>query len=349
MKQELYKKEKNPLITLVISLVIFFIIIGGGAFIYYNSLLSPVDLTAEEKLVEIPEGYSVKEIANLLEEEEVIQKGLVFEIAVRLDNTQNNLQSGTYLLSGSMELKEIVDKISSGQTINDSIRVTIPEGYEINMIIKKLEDAGLTTEEAFIEAAQNVEEYNYPFLENLPRNKDRKYPLEGYLFPDTYEFSKDATEEEMIDIMLNRFNEVFQDEYYARAEELDMSVDEVVTMASLVEREARHDDERALIAGVYYNRLDIDMKLQCDATVQYALEERKARLLYSDLEIDSPYNTYEYYGLPAGPISSVGEASIKATLYPEDTNYLYYVAKDDGSHVFSRTLAEHEKAIDRVR
>lgn len=348
MKQEVYKRKKNPLITHIISLIIFLAILSGGAFIYYNSLLSPVDLRAEEKLIEIPKGYSVKEIATLLEDKGVIQKGFAFEIAARLNNKQSELQSGAYLLSGSMDLEEIINKIASGQVINNSVKVIIPEGYEISMIAQRLEELGLTTKEKFIKSAQKVEQFDYPFLESLPQDKDRKYSLEGYLFPDTYEFPRDVTEEEIIDTMLDRFNEVFKDEYYARAEELGITVDEVITMASLVEREARHDDERDLIAGVYYNRLDIDMKLQCDATVQYALEERKERLLYSDLEIDSPYNTYQHYGLPVGPISSMGEASIKAALYPKDTDFLYYVAKNDGSHVFSRTLEEHNNAKDQV-
>ena len=349
MKQtQLYRKKKNPLFTLVIYLLVILVMLGGGILLYYNSLLNPADSNGEKKIVEIPKGYTVKDVAKLLEKEGIIKKDLAFEVAVKLDNKQNQLQSGRYLLSSSMAMNEIINSIANGQAIDDSIKVTIPEGYELEMIAEKMEQAGLTTKEKFIKAAQNIDQYDYPFLESLPRDKDRKYLLEGYLFPDTYKFSKDVTEEEIIDAMLNRFNKVFKKRYYKRVEQLGMTVDDIVTMASLIEREAKHDNERALISGVYYKRLDMGMKLQCDATIQYALGEQKQRLLYSDLEIDSSYNTYKHAGLPVGPISSVGEASIKAALYPEDTDYIYYVAKEDGSHVFSRTLEEHNKAKNEV-
>lgn len=345
---QLYKKKKNPLFTLAIYLLVILVILGGGILLYYNSLLKPVDSNGEKKILEIPKGYTVKNVAKLLEKEGIIKEDFAFQIAVRLDHKQNQLQSGRYLLSSSMAMNEIINRITNGQVIDDSIKVTIPEGYELKMIAEKIEKSGLTTKEKFIKAAQNTEQYDYPFLESLPKDKNRKYLLEGYLFPDTYKFSKDTTEQEIIDTMLNRFNEVFKEEYYKRAEQLGMTVDDIVTMASLIEREAKHDNERALISGVYYKRLDMGMKLQCDATIQYALGKQKKRLFYSDLEIDSSYNTYKHAGLPVGPISSVGEASIKAALYPEDTDYIYYVAKEDGSHVFSRTLEEHNKAKNKV-
>ena len=148
--------------------------------------------------------------------------------------------------------------------------------------------------------------------------------------------------------MLERFDEVFKEEYYDRADELGMTIDEIVILASVVEREARVESDRPIISGVFHNRLDQGWKLESCATIQYILGERKPRLLYSDLEIESPYNTYMYSGLPVGPIASFGEASLKATLYPEETDYMFFVAKDDGSHVFSRTLEEHNAAKKRV-
>src|SRR5699024_1249560 len=167
------------------------------------------------------------------------------------------------------------------------------------------------------------------FLQEIPKDQS----LVGYLFPSTYEVYKAADEREIINKMLARFEKIYNDQIKDKIDELDLDLNEIVIMASLVEREARKEGERALIAGVYYNRLDIDMKLQCDATVQYALGKRKDRLFTSDLKVDSPYNTYLHHGLPIGPISSVGEASIKAALYPEDSDYLCYVARDDGNHI----------------
>ncbi|SJZ38550.1 endolytic transglycosylase MltG [Garciella nitratireducens] len=349
MKQlQLYRKKKSPLFIFIVFLLIFLIIISASILFYYMNLLKPINPSAKEKIIEIPKGYTVEDIAKLLEKEGIIKKDLAFEITVRLNNKQDQLKSGKYFLSGSMGVNEIIRNIVNGQTIDDTIKVTIPEGYELEMIADKMEKCGLVKKEDFIKAAQNIEQYDYPFLKNIPKDKNRKYLLEGYLFPDTYKFPKDVTEKEIIDTMLNRFNQVFKQDYYKRAEELDMTVDDIVTMASLIEREAKYENERALISGVYYKRLNMGMKLQCDATVQYALGERKKRLLYSDLEIDSPYNTYKYTGLPVGPISSVGEASIKAALYPKDIDYIYYVAKKDGSHVFSRTLKEHNKAKQEV-
>jgi len=198
----------------------------------------------------------------------------------------------------------------------------------------------LVSREEFLEAAAKGE-FDYDFLTGVPHGEKR---LEGFLFPDTYQFEADATAEEIINVMLKRFGEVYNEEYRRRAQELGLSTLEVVTMASIVEKEAKLDEERAVIAGVFYNRLKKNWKLESCATVQYLLGEPKAELSYKDLEIDSPYNTYKYYGLPPGPIASPGKASLEAALYPEEVDYLFFRANPDGSHTFSRTLAEHNQA-----
>ncbi len=347
MKQGLeYKKGKSLLKKSLLSLFLILIVAVVGGYLYYNSLLSPIDEVGEDRIVEIPKGYSVKRIASLLEEEGIIKKGFAFEIAVRLKDAQGSLQSGKYVLNSSMGTMEIIEKISIGEVLDDSIRVTIPEGFELSMIAARLEELGITSKEDFIEEARNIDKYDYPFLRDIPAGREN--PLEGYLFPDTYYFSPDVTNEEIIQAMLERFDEVFKEEYYDRADELGMTIDEIVILASVVEREARVESDRPIISGVFHNRLDQGWKLESCATIQYILGERKPRLLYSDLEIESPYNTYMYSGLPVGPIASFGEASLKATLYPEETDYMFFVAKDDGSHVFSRTLEEHNAAKKRV-
>jgi UPF0755 protein len=183
-------------------------------------------------------------------------------------------------------------------------------------------------------------------LKSLPERSGR---LEGYLFPDTYEFPKNVTAEQIIDRMLKRFDNVFTDDMKQRAEAINMSTDQIVTLASIIEKEARVPEERPVIAAVYYNRLKKKMLLQADATVQYALGQWKDKVLYEDLKVDSPYNTYKYQGLPIGPISNPGKASLEAAVSPEKVDYLFYVAKSDGSgaHTFTVTYDQFLKEIQK--
>lgn len=346
MKQEyLYKKKKkNVLITLIITIIIFFVFAGGGI-LYYNNLLTPADSNGEEKIINIPQGYSVKNISKLLQEEGVIKKDLAFEIAVRLEKIQSQLQSGKYLLSPSMSTKEIIFRIAGGQVIDDSIKITIPEGFDLKMIAERLEEKGLTIKDDFIQATQDIEKFDYSFLNDIP--KDRDNPLEGYLFPDTYSFSIDTSEEQIIIAMLDRFNDVFTSEYIERAKELDMTIDDIIILSSIIEQETKFDIDRPGVAGVFYNRLEVGMPLQSDVTVLYALGEKKERVLFKDLEIDSEYNTYKHAGLPIGPIGSFGESSLKAALYPEQNDYLYFIAKPDGYCVFNVTYNEHMDDVNK--
>ena len=191
-----------------------------------------------------------------------------------------------------------------------------------------------------------TEIYDYDFISQIP---DREKKLEGYLFPDTYEIYKETSAEAIVDKLLSRFNNIFTKEYKNRAKELNMTIDQVVTLASIIEREAKLDSERKTISAVFHNRLKKKMLLQSCATVQYILKEQKEELTYKDLEIESPYNTYKHIGLPPGPIASPGLKAIEAALYPENTDYLYFFTKDDSSHVFSRTYNEHISAQNKFK
>jgi UPF0755 protein len=173
--------------------------------------------------------------------------------------------------------------------------------------------------------------------------------LEGYLFPETYFIDEKTTCEDMAKRMVEQFEEIFSEAYEHRAREAGLTPEKAVVMASLVEKEAKKDSERAIISGVLHNRLRTGMMLQCDATIQYVLPDRRKRLLYKDLEVESPYNTYKYHGLPPGPICNPGEPSIRAALWPRESEYYYYVARSDGSHVFSRTDMEHVRAKQQIR
>ena len=219
--------------------------------------------------------------------------------------------------------------------------VTIPEGLNLR------QTAGILRRELHIDSLEFVSlATDSQFSEGLGFSVSN---LEGYLFPDTYRFSWGTSSERAAQILVEQFWKIFTDSLRRRADEIEFSTKDVVTLASMIEAEARDGDEREMISAVYHNRLKRGMLLQCDPTVIYALPELDRPLLLEDLEVDSPYNTYKYPGLPPGPICSPGEASILAALYPASVNYLYFVAKGDGTHVFSSTLREHNNAKIKIK
>ncbi|MPM88934.1 hypothetical protein SDC9_136038 [bioreactor metagenome] len=245
-----------------------------------------------------------------------------------------------------MDYLEIVSSLQKTATFQETVRVTIPEGKELREIIDILAQANVCSADELWDAVK-THTYDYDFLKDLP---DRENRLEGYLFPDTYEFFTGSDADTVIKKFLNNFDSKWTDEFTQRAKELDMSIDQVVTLASIIEREAVGDSDRDVVSSVFHNRLNSKSMtlLQSCATVQYVLKERKAVLTYDDIKIDSPYNTYIYPGLPIGPIASPGLASIKAALYPASTDYYYFVVSASGEHIFSKTLAEHEAAIKKA-
>ena len=338
---------------LIISIILISIlVIAAGAFyyayIYYNnSIYNPLSETGKSKKVDIiiNKGSSTDDIVTTLFENGLIKNKTTLKIYLKLSNQGNTLKAGKYELNSDMNVPDIINKIVKGDVKKDTIKITIPEGYSVKDIAAAFEKSGLGNKDKFIEIAQNYN-FEHDFLKNLSKRPMR---LEGYLFPDTYEFLKDVTPEQIIKRMLDRFNEIFSKEMIKKTADMNLTIDKVVTMASIIEKEARVEIERPVIASVYYNRLKIKMPLQADATVQYALGQWKEKLLYKDLEINSPYNTYKYPGLPVGPIANPGRASIDAALNPDNVDYLYYVAKNDGSgtHAFTKTyqdfLTERQK------
>ncbi|RJX27985.1 MAG: endolytic transglycosylase MltG [Dethiobacter sp.] len=330
---------------LVLILAVFFIL-SLLAYERINSLLLPVSSSTEGRLQEIniPFNSSTAHVAAILQQEGIIKSGLVFRLYARYKGYDQKLQAGSYLLFPGMPLEEILDKLQQGVIWEKGLRFTIPEGFTVEQIAARLEKEGLAEKEAFLNACLEYDrEELFDFPEAVPPGV--KYPLEGYLFPDTYEIREGLTAEEIAAVMLRRFNEVFHEAFRLRASELGFSVHEVVTIASLVEKEARVPLERPLISAVFHNRLQSNYMpfLQSCATVQYVLGETRPFLTYQDLEVDSPYNTYLYPNLPPGPIASPGREALEAALYPADVNYLYFVYKEDGSgeHYFSTTLQEH--------
>lgn len=339
------KNKRRFLISAVIAAGILVIALTAGYSVYIGQESNPVDPGSEELIsVTIPSGTGTGGIAQILKENNLINSRNVFKLQSKSRGYDGKYKAGLYSLSPGMSMDEIMTLLMAGN--DETMRFTIPEGYDIRRTTAKLSEEGLINAEVFAEEIE-MGQFDYDFLADAPAGPDR---LEGFLFPETYEIFSNANEHDIIDKMLYQFSKVFTDEYDARAEELGMSVREVVALASIIEREARIPEDRPVIASVFYNRLKIDMPLQSCATVQYILGEQKPVLSIKDTQIESPYNTYLNSGLPPGPIASPGADSIKAALYPADTDYLYFLAKGDGSHAFSETydqfLKDKAKYID---
>ena len=326
-------------LRLGIAIVLVVVLTSFGTLWYCKSLLAPVAKGDQPVvMVEVPNNSTSSTVANMLEDKGLIKSALAFRGYSRYMGLDSKIQVGEYPLNASMSTPEILQVLIQGNQIYFSF--TVPEGYTVEQIAALLAERGHVREERFLQLA-NQGDYPYPFLKKHP---DIRYILEGYLFPDTYQITRHDNEETIIEMMLERFMQEIENIGFAqKAETLGLTVHEAVSIAAMIEREAVVPQERTVISGVIHNRIKIGMPLQIDATVLYALGEHKEVVLYKDLEVKSPYNTYYVSGLPVGPIASPGAAALRAAVEPQNNHYLYYVAKPDGSHAFSRTLAEHNR------
>ncbi|MDQ2686462.1 MAG: endolytic transglycosylase MltG [Armatimonadota bacterium] len=330
------------------SWLIFFVLIGVGllyAGIVLHSIWSPVstDKSARMVLVTIPARSSARQIGEILARKKLVRRAMGFVLAAKWAGVGGKMKAGRYELSPYMTPREIAMKMAFGLTANDYI--TIPEGFTVGQIAHRLAERHMADEAKFLALAR-TQGRSFTAAGFRPPGDN----LEGYLFPDTYRIPKGTPEREIVAQMLHDFDQhVLTAPNKALIAGHPGGLAAAVNLASLVEREAETDGDRPLIAAALSNRLARGMRLQCDATVQYALPQHKTRLLYADLRVDSPYNTYKYAGLPPTPICSPGLPSIEAALKPAPVNYLFYVAKPDGSHIFSATLAEHDHAVAQMR
>jgi UPF0755 protein len=314
-------------------------VLAGGVVWAVTTAVGPGD----PRLITVREGQSVWEVAAMLEAAGLVRSAHALTAAAYATGKWRQIQAGRHEVDPGMTGLEILDALARGS--RRAWRwLTIPEGLTLRQVAEKVEEEGLGLAAEFLNAGSRPETFEAGF--SLPEDS-----LEGYLFPDTYRIEQDQGARGTIAQMLRRFDQVvWQELFGGEAEYGGRSLREVIVLASLVEAEAKRDEERAIIAGVLVNRLERGQRLECDATVQYALgKDRKSRLVYKDLEVESDYNTYLHHGLPPGPICNPGEASIRAAMEPADVPYLYYVARADGSHVFSRTFAEHGAAAARIR
>lgn len=345
--------KRRILIPCIIVLALL-ILGAAGAAAGLNRMLRPVDAAAggEPIRVEIEPGMGARQIAEILAEKGVIRSAALFRLYARYHRLEQKFMAGAYEIDPSMGLPEIAARIASGEVDFETEWCTIPEGFTVKQIAGRFAEAGLVDGDSFLDLAADPPPgllKQFTFLQDSASNPQVEYVLEGYLFPDTYEIAAGSSELEIITLMLSRFDVLFDETWRQRCAELEMTLHEILTLASIIEREARVDHERPTVSGVFHNRLDRDYPLESCATIQYILGEVKEVLSIADTRTPSPYNTYLNPGLPPGPVGAPGRVSIQVALYPEDTEYLYFVYKEDGTgeHYFSRTNAEHEhyKAI----
>lgn len=339
-------------IVLIASIIIFLLIsaVFGGGYFYIKAALQPVDPDNKQaKTVDIPIGSSVSGIGEILEKKGIIKDAKVFKYYVKFNN-ETNFMAGSYELAPSMTLPEILDHLKTGKVLEEVVfKITIPEGKQLKQIADIIaEKTNRGHDEVFNQlndpafVKKMMEKYPNVLTEEILSEKVM-YPLEGYLFPATYPFyEENPSIEKVVTEMLNKTDDILN-EYEVQMNEKSVSPHQLLTMASLIEEEATEKADRDMIASVFYNRIGAGMPLQTDPTVLYAKGKHKDRVLYEDLKVDSPYNTYKYPGLPPGPIACAGSMSIEAALNPKESEYFYFLATSEGNVIFTKTLDEHNR------
>ena len=339
-------RKLNPVIKTILAIVA--VIIFAAAVVGFSMLaeyLSTGEGTDETVTIEVVQGENVWDIAAKLKEEDLIGYEVVFYLKARNTGADGRLRYGTFTFHKESGLEEIIEVLTTGGAQKEYVMFTIPEGYSIEMIAKKLEEENICSEADFLAAVEL--DYDYWFLDAIPEDDDIKYRLQGFIFPETYAITEDMTAEDIVNKMLKQFDKTFTQEMRDRMDELGKDIFTIVTEASIIEREAKIDNEREMISGVIQNRLEIKMKLQMCPTALYPITDGyydKNFVTIEDTQYDSPYNTYVYTGLPVGPIANPGARSLEAALYPVDHEYLFYhtdETKKDGSHIFTKTYQEH--------
>jgi UPF0755 protein len=349
--QESTRIVRKIVLSIIAILIILLVILGFSGYRFYVNALEPLDPESTEEIaVEIPRGSSRTDIARVLEEEGVIQSAFVFNYHVRFTG-EEGFQAGYYLFSPSMSIDEIIASLQEGGTPipeNPTGTITIPEGYmleQVAMIVESQTDYTVDDFMAIVEdddfLAEQLETYPELLTDTMEAREDTRYTLEGYLYPATYEFFDDSTLESLIVQMIRRMNQAVEP-YYEDISASEFTVHEILTLASFIEREGFRSEDRDLFSGVFHNRLEVGMPLQTDVSVTYALGEHQERITYADLEVDSPYNTYMYTGLGPGPVNNPDEDSIRAALYPAETDYMFFLADLQTREVyFSETYEQH--------
>ena len=309
-------------------------VLSGMLAYYAIILLWPQSDIDDAVSISISKGSTLIDISTELHSKKVIKNRSSFILAVKMLGYEKDIPAGKFNIDNVSTNYSLVNKLIN--SVNVSKKVTILEGWSINEIAEKLHSSLKIDKKSFLNASKNKALLNKWDIKSTS--------FEGYLFPNTYQFDEDVSPIKIIDKMVSEYKKNVTKKMYDRMSKINLNENEVLTLASIIEGEAIYDSERPTISGVYHNRLKKGMRLQADPTIQYIIDDSPRRLLNKDLKIKSPYNTYLNHGLPPGPINNPGLESIKAALYPEEIDFLYFVAKGDGYHTFSKTEKEHNKA-----
>ncbi|MFO7813299.1 MAG: endolytic transglycosylase MltG [Pelovirga sp.] len=320
----------------LIIVVAFIIIAGGLAVSGWWLLTAPVTPPAAVSL-DVTPGSSLQRVARKLEEQGVISHTLLLRILAKWHDQEQQIQAGRYTFTVPATPGDILERLVRGDV--DKVSLTIPEGYTLQQIIEEIDEAGYGEGDKLWQLAHDPE-----FIASLGIKADS---LEGYLFPETYRFVPGTSEAGLLRMMVEQFRRTLSPEKQEAARRLGLSLHQHVTLASLIEKETGVVDEMPLISSVFHNRLAINMRLQTDPTVIYGVDDYSGFITRRHLNTPTPYNTYIIYGLPPGPIASPGRAALHAAVFPEETDYYYFVSRGDGSHHFSRTLREHNNAVQK--
>lgn len=353
------KKKKRWFLRFLIYVVLCMALFFSAAYVSYDYLTKygiayattgKIEIPKEQQIeIEIPDGYTTTDIVDLLNREGFVEYPWLFKLLSKINGYDDKYKAGKHIISKELNYEGLMLVLTNKPLANPTIDVRIPEGFTVVELIDYLSERGIVDRNKF-ESLCATAIKKYDFLKNVP---SRKYPLEGYLYPDTYKIDVEWSEEEIVDRLLKEFDSIFKPEYYQRAEELGMTVDEVVTLASIIEMEAKYLQDYKKISSVFHNRLNSRgfPRLETDATIQYARIMaglgRAEVVLYKDLEIDSPYNTYKHEGLPPGPICSPRVEAIEAALYPEETNYYFFFSPSDGTVIYNETITGHNRDLQK--
>jgi UPF0755 protein len=317
-----------------ITLIVLLTLILLSVTIIYHKIFTPVSQNTPEKIINIPEGSGIKTISRSLKSAGLIRNATAFYL-LSVVRGKSSLKAGEYNLNPGMTPFEILDILEQGRVVQH--KITIPEGFNIFQIANLFGEKNLSDKELFLDLCSDPNILEYWDIHGAT--------TEGYLFPETYFFSKGISERRILDAMIRNFWKIFKPEMAERAREMGFTVHEIVTLASLVEKETALAEERPLISAVFHKRLKEGIRLQCDPSVIYGLKNFNGNLTKKDLLKRTPYNTYKKRGLPPGPIANPGLGCIMAALYPADVDYKYFVSRNDGSHEFSSTLRQHNRAV----
>lgn len=331
-----YKRLKK----LILAAVLFiFVIILAFEISYRKAIEKPLKSSENKILIEVKQGEGFYDILNKLDNEDKLSSKLLIKVNLAIDKRSIKLIEGLYEIDTNSTLDNLISSLQNESGDKALVKLTIPEGYSIEEIANTIEEKDLGSKEDFLKAAKNYEVPNF-----INDDDQKRYNLEGFLYPDTYFIEKGLDANYIIKIMLNRFEKIFnQVKDETKVDIKDEDVEKIITIASMIEKEAKVQKDRPLISSVIYNRLEKNMKLQLDAAVIYALGYHVNVVLNKHLEINSPYNVYKYEGLPVGPIANPGIDSIKAALLPEKTDYLYYILQKDSSHYFTNNYDDFLK------